>query len=144
MTKTAKSARGLIFFTTILFVSIASLISVAFFMHQTATSQSPTVDYWILNISSSVGGYVQPSGTVYVPMNQTGISVTATPTLWSGFMYWTLDGERVANQSSTIIVPGQQADSSHTLEAFFVIGTPIVSGLITASGGSGSFSVRTK
>jgi len=124
--KIAKNTRGLILVTSILLVSVATLFSYAVFIHQTDPNKSPTDDYWILNISSSIGGYVQPNGTVYVPMNQTGISVTATPTGLNGFAYWTLDGERVANQSSTIIVPRQQANSSHTLEAFFVIGTPIV------------------
>lgn len=116
-----------IFATTALLVVIAALVSVAFFMNQTSTKPLES-GYWILDISPSdptfSTGYVEPNGTVHVPMNETGIAITATPIGINGFMYWRLDGEIVENQSSTIFVPKQQVNSSHTLEAVFVIGTP--------------------
>jgi hypothetical protein len=117
----------LIAFAAVLLVVVASvLVLIAFFAYQ--KSAQPSVDYWILNVSihENMGGYVTPNGTIQVPLNQTGITVTATPTGWNGFMYWILDGAQVPNDnhSSTIFVPRQRANSTHTIEAQFVIGTP--------------------
>ncbi len=133
--------------TKIILAIIASLIifvallSAMFLINQLVTKQQPTVDYWIINISPTwAGGYVIPNGTIYVPMNQTGIAVTAHPTGWNGFYHWILDGEQIENQSSTIFVPRQQANSTHTLGAQFIQGTPpvrqIVHGLITVNASS--------
>lgn len=112
----------------------------------TSPSPSPTsspteVGYWTLNISPTTGvNLVTPNGTIQVPMSQSGINVTATPTGWNGFMYWIFDGKQVASQSPAIFIPTQQANSSHTLVAQFVVGTPpiwqIVNGNITVNAGS--------
>jgi hypothetical protein len=116
--------------TTALLVATVAVVSATFFMNQTST-KPPESGYWILDISPSnptfSTGYVQPNGTVHVPMNQTGITVTAAATGINGFMYWRLDGEIMANQSSTIFVPKQSESSNHTLVAVFVIGTPVIS-----------------
>jgi hypothetical protein len=114
-----------IFATTALIVALSALIAAAFFLNQTSTAQGSD-GYWILDISSSTGGYVIPNGPVHVPMNQTGINVTAVPEGNNGFMWWRLDREIVQNQSSTIFLPRQEANSNHTLEAVFVIGTPTI------------------
>jgi hypothetical protein len=146
VTSVTSKTTKVILVTTVSLVIIVALFSVLFFLNQTANNP-PTVDYWILNISSSgigagwIGaGYVTPNGTVYVPMNQTGLSVTATAKGWNGFAYWILDGEQVANQSSTIFVPKQQLNSSHMLSAVFMVGTPpiypIVDGIITVNASS--------
>jgi hypothetical protein len=104
-------------------IIIIVLVSVAVFWHQTATNQPKAVDYWVLNVTSSGGGYVTPNGTIYVPLNQSGISVTATATGWNMFAKWTFDGEEY-DRVSTVTVGKQPANSSHILEAHFYIGTP--------------------
>ena len=103
-------------------VIVVALVLAVFFLNQ--ATQLSKEGYWVLEISSAAGGYIQPNGTVHVPMNQAGINVTATATGWNGFGYWTLDGERVENQSSTIFVPKQELNSTHTLQAAFIHGTP--------------------
>jgi hypothetical protein len=108
-------------------IIIAALVLTAFLLNQAPTN--PTKDsYWVLDISPSdaafSAGYVEPNGTVHVSLNQAGITVTATATGINGFMYWRLDEETAANQSSAIFVPKQAANSHHTLEAVFVVGTP--------------------
>lgn len=113
----------LVFATAALLVGVTALIATTLFLNQISTPQHSD-RYWNLNISSSFGGYVTPNGTVHVPMNQTGINVTAVPEGNNGFMWWRLDREIVQNQSSTIFLPRQEANSNHTLEAVFVIGTP--------------------
>lgn len=106
-----------------LVVIIVALASVAVFWHQTASNQPPTVDYWILSVTAS-GGYVNPNGTIHVPLNQTGISVTATAAGWNMFADWTFDGEKHYDAMPTITIGTQPANSSHTLEANFYIGLP--------------------
>ena len=125
---------------TIIAVIIVALGTVAFVMHQTASNQSPAVDYWIINIRALGDGYVTPNGTIHVPTNQTGINVTATATGWGSFIFWRLDGESLANQSQTITVQRQQANSSHLLEASFSVSRPpievIVYGIISVNASS--------
>jgi hypothetical protein len=123
MTHVTCKTTKVILVTTVTLVIIVALFSVVFCSNQTANNP-PTVDYWILDISSSNGGYVTPNGTIHVPMNQTGINVTATATGWNSFWYWKFDGEQMENQSSTIFMLKQQANSSHTLEATIIGGTP--------------------
>ena len=93
------------------------------------TNQSSS-EYWHLNISPTTGAnIVTPNGTIAVPMNQSGITVTADATGWNGFIDWVLDGKVVnaqskSSKSSTVFIPRQEENSSHTLEARFVVGTP--------------------
>ena len=116
-----------VFALTALIILLAALVSVAFFVNQTS-SEPPESGYWVLDISTQFSGlgYVQPNGTIQVPMDQTGITVNATATGINGFMHWRFDGEIVENQSSTIFVPKQALSSHHTLEAVFVAGTPVI------------------
>ena len=96
-------------------------------MNQT-TSKPLVSGYWVLDVSTQFSGlgYVQPTGTLQVPMDQAGITVNATATGINGFMHWRFDGEIVENQSSTILVPKQALNSNHTLEAVFVAVTPVI------------------
>jgi hypothetical protein len=111
--------------TLVLTVLVASLLAVRYWNNQ----RSNQTDYWILKISPSDGeisaGIVTPNGTVYVPLNQSGIDVTAMATGINGFDGWVLDGKTVNNSNSTIFIPKQHANSIHTLEAEFSFGTPI-------------------
>ena len=111
---------------TVLVVVIAVVSVFVVFLINQPPNQSSQTGYWILNVSTlySGAGKVQPNGTIYVPMNQTGINVTATPSGWNGFMDWILDGSKVNSTSSTIFVSRQQKNTNHTLEAEFILGTP--------------------
>jgi hypothetical protein len=105
---------------------------------QPSNSDSGATGFWVLIISTAGGGLVTPNGTVYVPMNQSGINVTATPSGWNGLLDWKLDGSQVnSGSATTIFVPRQQENSSHTLEADFVRGTPTPNSIV-----DGTFSVN--
>jgi hypothetical protein len=121
------------------FVVLAALIF-GIFVFQENRSHHPAVDYWILDVSTSGGGTVVPNGTLHVPLNQSGIDVTAHANGWNSFGDWTFDGEKLANQSSTITVPRQQANSSHALKANFITGTPpiyhVIDGEVTVNASS--------
>jgi hypothetical protein len=72
-------------------VAIAALILGIIVLQEYGNQQS-TVDYWILDVSTSGGGTVVPNGTLHVPLNQSGIDVTAHANGWNSFMDWTFDG----------------------------------------------------
>lgn len=107
-------------------VLVCTLVAIGYYW---TIQKDNEVKYWILKISPSdsilSAGSVTPNGTVYVPLNQAGINVTAVATGINGFMGWVLDGKTLNNSNSTIFVPKQQANSIHTLEAQFVYGTPV-------------------
>jgi hypothetical protein len=115
------------FIAILLLVILVGSAAALLFTNQ-PSNQPLDADYWILNISptQTETGTVTPNWTIYVPLNQTGITVTATPLGINGFMHWRLDGQIVQNQSATIFVPKQEANSNHTLQAVFVIGTPTI------------------
>lgn len=121
---------------TVILVILIAVVSVfvVFLVNQPLNPSSQT-GYWILNVSTlySGAGKVQPNGTVYVPMNQTGLNVTATPSGWNGFMDWKFDGSKVNSTSSTIFVPRQQKGTNHTLEAEFIMGTPPIYQIVTGN-----------
>jgi hypothetical protein len=120
-------------------VAVAALI-LGIIVLQEYGNQQPAVDYWILDVSTSGGGYVAPNGTLHVSLNQSGTDVTAYASGWNSFIDWTFDGEELANRSSTITVPKQEPNSSHALKANFIIGTPpiyqIVDGEVTMNASS--------
>jgi|WetSurMetagenome_2_1015567.scaffolds.fasta_scaffold181567_1 hypothetical protein len=126
------------------FVVLAALIF-GIFVFQENRNQQSAVDYWILDVSTSGGGTVVPNGTLHVPLNQSSIDVAAHANGWNSFMDWTFDGEKLTNQSSTITVPRQQANSSHALKANFITGTPpiyhVIDGEVTVN--ASSFQVYT-
>ncbi|OGH05847.1 MAG: hypothetical protein A2W22_06775 [Candidatus Levybacteria bacterium RBG_16_35_11] len=116
----------IVFAITSLLVITAALVIVTFFMNQNSNQELES-GYWILNISTTPpgAGTVTPNGTIYVPLNQLGINVTAAPKGGNGFHFWILDGEELADRSSTIFVPKQALNSTHTLQANFILGHQI-------------------
>jgi hypothetical protein len=81
-----------------------------FFAKQTLKPPSES-DYWILDISAypPEAGSIQPNGTLNISLNESGKTVTAKPFGWNDFMYWELDGKRLASRSLTAFVPRQEA-----------------------------------
>ncbi len=107
----------------------ALLIVVVVLLYLTnAPSSAANQDYWTLSISAS-GGHVHPNGTIQVPMNETGVTVTTWASGWNIFTNWLLDGTQtdgttLDNDTRTIFVPQQQVNSTHTLEAHYYMSTP--------------------
>jgi hypothetical protein len=84
---TSKTTKAILVRTISLLIIVA-LFSVVFFLNQASNNPS-LVGYWILDISTGLPeglGNVQPNGTVHLPMNQTGINVTAVATGINGFI----------------------------------------------------------
>jgi hypothetical protein len=143
-----------VFATVAVLVIVIASASVMLYMQQMNADQQANlkveseIGYWELHILPVQPGLgtvtpngtfwpspmkVEPNGTIYVPRNQTGITVTAVPEGINGFMHWIFDGEIVANQSSTIFISKQYVNTFHTLEAVFVRGTPVISPFPTSS-----------
>jgi hypothetical protein len=83
--------------------------------------------YWTLNITPTTGANsVTPNGTIQISLIQNGITVTAEPHGIDGFMDWRFDGILLQDNSPTIFITTQQVGSTHTLEAIFAKGTPVI------------------
>jgi hypothetical protein len=84
-------------------------------------SELPAAGYWTLNVTASGGGTITPNGIIQVSTTQNGISITAQPIGSNNFIYWIFDGIQSIGDT-TIFVPTQADNSTHTLEAVFGIG----------------------
>ncbi len=88
------------------------------------TNVTPSAN-WSLNITANGPGVTNPAGLLNVTSGT--IRVNATANANSTFSYWQFDNANVTsafnvtstNTTSSIIVPQQAANSSHTLTAFF-------------------------